>query len=126
MPALATSRQAEFEPTRNPLPESMPSASTKAFVVNGRAYHPPGRAVAGAVRKVAVLTAKEKLRDIFAAGLVGKSVSSLAAGASETDAPGGIAFSSEKADQAQLETHGIDNVEKLVGQSTPSIYSAEA
>ena len=220
MPASATSRQPEFEPARNPLPESMPSVSTQTFVVNGRAYHLPGRAVAvicldgsadeyldaalargrmpnlqrisvdgyrglaraampsftnvnnasivtgappsvhgicgnffydaatarevmmnsarylraetifpaaaRAGRKVAVLTAKEKLRDIFAAGLVEKSVSSLAAGAPETGAPGGIAFSSEKANQAQVETHGIDNVEKLVGQSTPSIYSAEA
>lgn len=68
-------------------------------------------AAAGAGRKVAVVTAKEKLRDIFASGLIDR---------------GGIAFSSEKADQARKGTHGIDRVEKLVGRSTPPIYSAEA
>lgn len=61
-------------------------------------------------RKVAVVTAKEKLRDIFASGLI---------------ALGGIAFSSEKASQAEAETHGIAEVEALVG-ATPAIYSAEA
>jgi phosphonoacetate hydrolase len=61
-------------------------------------------------RKVAVVTAKEKLRDIFAHRLI------------ET---GGIAFSSEKAVHARRESHGIDNVESLVGP-TPPIYSAEA
>jgi phosphonoacetate hydrolase len=61
-------------------------------------------------RRVAVVTAKEKLRDIFAHGLI--------------DA-GGIAFSSEKAGQAARATHGIDGVEALVGP-TPPIYSAAA
>jgi phosphonoacetate hydrolase len=61
-------------------------------------------------RRVAVVTAKEKLRDIFASGLV---------------ALGGIAFSAEKAGQAQRGTHGIDAVESLVGP-TPPIYSGEA
>ncbi len=61
-------------------------------------------------RKVAVVTAKEKLRDIFASGLIGI---------------GGIAFSSEKAVHAQLATHGIENVEALVGP-TPPIYSGDA
>ena len=61
-------------------------------------------------RKVAVVTAKEKLRDIFAAGLI---------------APGGIAFSSEKASQARRETHGIEDVEAVAGP-TPPIYSGEA
>jgi phosphonoacetate hydrolase len=62
-------------------------------------------------RRVAVITAKDKLRDIFAHGLIEK---------------GGIAFSSEKADQARRDTHGIENVEKLVGLPTPPIYSADA
>jgi phosphonoacetate hydrolase len=62
-------------------------------------------------RKVAVVTAKEKLRDIFASGLIEE---------------GGIAFSSEKAGQATKETHGVAAVEKLVGHSTPPIYSGEA
>lgn len=61
-------------------------------------------------RKVGVVTAKEKLRDIFASGLI---------------AAGGIAFSSEKASAAAKATHGIDNVEALAGP-TPEIYSGEA
>jgi phosphonoacetate hydrolase len=63
-----------------------------------------------------VITAKEKLRDIFAHQLVGPA----------EGAAGGIAFSSEKAAQAEEPTHGIDRVEKLVGRPTPAIYSAEA
>src|SRR5690349_5164347 len=61
-------------------------------------------------RKVAVVTAKEKLRDIFAHGLIEL---------------GGIAFSSEKASATQRQTHGIGEVESLVGP-TPAIYSGEA
>ncbi len=61
-------------------------------------------------RKVAVITAKEKLRDIFASGLIGL---------------GGIAFSSEKAGEARKETHGIGDVEALAGP-TPEIYSGAA
>jgi phosphonoacetate hydrolase len=64
-------------------------------------------AAAKAGRSVAMVTAKEKLRDILSHDLKG------------------IAFSSEKAGQAQESTHGISNVEKLVGP-TPPIYSAEA
>lgn len=67
-------------------------------------------AAARAGRKVAVITAKEKLRDIFASGLIQER---------------GIAFSSEKASQARLETHGIEDVEALSGP-TPAIYSAAA
>jgi phosphonoacetate hydrolase len=61
-------------------------------------------------RKVAVVTAKDKLRDIFAAGLIEL---------------GGIAFSSEHASQATPASHGIGEVETLAGP-TPNIYSAEA
>ena len=61
-------------------------------------------------RKVGVVTAKEKLRDIFASGLI---------------AGGGIAFSSEKAREAKTNSHGITNVESLVGP-TPHIYSGDA
>jgi phosphonoacetate hydrolase len=61
-------------------------------------------------RKVAVVTAKEKLRDIFAHGLIEL---------------GGIAFSSEKASAANPKTHGVGAVEALVGL-TPPIYSGEA
>jgi len=68
-------------------------------------------AAARAGRKVAVVTAKEKLRDIFASGLIEQ---------------GGIAFSSEQASQARKETHCVTDVEQLVGHPTPPIYSGEA
>jgi phosphonoacetate hydrolase len=61
-------------------------------------------------RKVAVITAKDKLRDIFAAGFIEL---------------GGIAFSSEYASQATTASHGIENVETLAGP-TPNIYSSDA
>ena len=65
-------------------------------------------AAANAGRKVAVVTAKEKLRDILSYKLKG------------------IAFSAEKANQAKLETHGIENAEEVIGHKTPAIYSADA
>lgn len=65
-------------------------------------------AAANAGRKVAVVTAKEKLRDILSYKMKG------------------IAISAEKANQAKKETHGIDDVEKIVGYKTPAIYSADA
>lgn len=65
-------------------------------------------AAANAGRKVAVVTAKEKLRDILSHKL------------------NGIAFSAEKANLAQKATHGIDNAEQVVGYPTPPIYSADA
>ena len=65
-------------------------------------------AAAQAGRKVAMVTAKNKLLDILS---------------HELD---GIAFSSEFANQAEVDTHGIGDVEQLVGQPTPPIYSAEA
>src|SRR5436190_9069888 len=61
-------------------------------------------------RKVAVVTAKEKLRDIFASGLIDL---------------GGIAFSSERAASAKQSTHGITGLESMVGPM-PEIYSGEA
>ena len=65
-------------------------------------------AAANAGRKVAVVTAKEKLRDILSYKL------------------NGIAFSAEKANLATKETHGIENAEEVIGYPTPAIYSAEA
>lgn len=65
-------------------------------------------AAANSGRKVAVVTAKEKLRDILSHKLTG------------------IAISAEKANQAQMATHGIDEVEAKVGYPTPTIYSPEA
>lgn len=65
-------------------------------------------AAANAGRKLAVVTAKEKLRDILSHKMKG------------------IAISAEKANQAQLATHGIEHVETIVGHPTPKIYSADA
>ncbi len=58
-------------------------------------------------RRVAMITAKEKLREILGHGLKG------------------IAFSAEKAADARCETHGIEGVENMVGRPAPPIYSAE-
>ncbi len=65
-------------------------------------------AAGDAGRKVGVVTAKEKLRDILSYHLTG------------------IAFSAEKAGQATKPVHGIENVEEIVGYPTPAIYSADA
>jgi phosphonoacetate hydrolase len=64
-------------------------------------------ALADAGCKVAVVTAKDKLRKLLGHQLRG------------------ICFSAEKADQATLEEHGIDGVPQLVGMPVPSVYSAE-
>ncbi len=65
---------------------------------------------AEAGRKVAFITAKDKLRELFSVGLIEH---------------GGIAFSAEKSDQVTLAEHGINDTVKLVGQAPP-IYSADA
>ncbi len=65
-------------------------------------------AASEAGRKVAFVTAMEKLRDILSYKMKG------------------IAFSAEKANQAKAITHGIDKVEELIGWKTPDIYSADA
>jgi phosphonoacetate hydrolase len=64
-------------------------------------------AAARAGRRVAMVTAKDKLRALLAKGMQG------------------IAFSSEKACEATPAVNGIGEVEALVGP-TPPIYSAEA
>jgi phosphonoacetate hydrolase len=64
-------------------------------------------ALADAGCKVAVVTAKDKLRKLLGHQLRG------------------ICFSAEKADQATLEEHGIDGVLRLVGMPVPGVYSAE-
>ena len=62
--------------------------------------------------KIAVITAKDKLRRLLGHGL--------------TIGDGGaICFSSEKADQVSLDENGIENVLGLVGQPLPEVYSAE-
>jgi phosphonoacetate hydrolase len=57
---------------------------------------------------VAVITAKDKLRRLLGAELVG-----------------GMCFSAEHADRANRAEHGIDDVLGLVGMPLPSVYSAE-
>jgi len=68
-------------------------------------------AAAGAGRKVAFITAKEKLRTVLGDGIV---------------AHGGIAFSTEKVDEARPETHGIGDATSIIGKPRPEIYSGEA
>jgi len=64
-------------------------------------------AMADAGKKVAVVTAKDKLR-----GLLGHQMR-------------GICFSAEKADQANLADNGIDQVLEKIGRPLPSVYSAD-
>jgi phosphonoacetate hydrolase len=63
--------------------------------------------LADAGARVAVITAKDKLRK-----LLGKNLK-------------GICFSSEKADTTTLAEHGIEGVMDLVGKPVPSVYSAD-
>jgi phosphonoacetate hydrolase len=64
-------------------------------------------AFADAGAKVAVITAKDKLRKLLGHKMTG------------------ICFSSEKADQVSLAENGIENVVARVGMPVPSVYSAE-
>ena len=62
--------------------------------------------------RIAVVTAKDKLRGLLGKGLtlgVGKACS----------------FSSEKSDKATLAENGIENVNALVGMDVPDVYSAK-
>ena len=68
-------------------------------------------AAADAGRKVAFITAKEKLRTVLGDGVVER---------------GGIVFSSEKVDEAKLATHGIDDATAIIGKPRPEIYSGDA
>ena len=61
--------------------------------------------------RIAVVTAKDKLR-----GLLGKGL--------ELGAGKACAFSSEKSDKATLAENGIDKVNELVGMAVPDVYSA--
>lgn len=64
-------------------------------------------AMARAGQRVAVVTAKDKLRALLGHGLQG------------------ICFSAEKADQVTLEQNGIERIVERVGMPVPSVYSAE-
>jgi len=63
--------------------------------------------MAAAGKKVAVVTAKDKLRALLGHGL------------------NGICFSAEKADQATVEDNGIASVIEKTGLPLPSVYSAD-
>jgi phosphonoacetate hydrolase len=62
--------------------------------------------------KIAIVTAKDKLRRLLGNELT------LGEG-------GAICFSSEKSDQVTLAENGIENVLDMVGMEVPSVYSAE-
>ena len=64
-------------------------------------------AASQAGRKVAVATSKNKLLSMLSRGVTG------------------ITFSAEKAGETSLEENGIEDVEALVGEPAPSIYSAD-
>ena len=64
-------------------------------------------AAADAGRRVAMVTAKDKLRELLSKNM------------------NGIAFSTERADQVTLDVNGIDDIVSLVGPK-PEIYSADA
>ena len=64
-------------------------------------------ALADAGRRVAVVTAKDKLRKLLGHGMKG------------------ICFSAEKADEATHAENGINQVLEMTGMPVPSVYSAE-
>jgi phosphonoacetate hydrolase len=85
-------------------------ATGKEVMMNDAAYLRAGTilaALSDAGLKVAVVTAKDKLRSLLGHGMTG------------------ICFSAEKADKATLADGGIANVPALVGKPVPSVYSAD-
>ncbi len=68
-------------------------------------------ALAGAGKRCAVVTAKDKLRLLLGKGM--------------DLSKGSLCFSSEKADTATMADNGITGVVDLVGKPVPSVYSAE-
>ena len=62
--------------------------------------------------KIAVITAKDKLRRLLGNEL-------------KFGADGAICFSSEKSDEVTLADNGIENVVEMVSMEVPSVYSAE-
>jgi phosphonoacetate hydrolase len=70
-----------------------------------KAFHDAGA-------KIAIVTAKDKLRRLLGHGL------DFASGRA-------ISFSSEKADETTLADNGIDNAQAFVGRDIPDVYSAD-
>lgn len=62
--------------------------------------------------KVAIVTAKDKLRRLLGNGL-------------DFSTGRAISFSSEKADETTLAENGIDNAQAFVGRDIPDVYSAD-
>lgn len=62
--------------------------------------------------KVAVITAKDKLRELLGAGL-------------EFEDGRAVCFSSERSDSTTIKQHGIDNASEWTGLPVPPVYSAE-
>lgn len=89
--------------------------SGEAVMMNDPRYLRCGTVLAAfaeAGARVAVVTAKDKLRALLGHGLP------LAEGRA-------VCFSAEKSDQATVAEHGIAGVTDLVGMAVPSVYSAE-
>ncbi len=63
-------------------------------------------------KKVAIVTAKDKLRALLGHGL-------------KFDEGRAICFSSERSDTTTKAEHGIDNASKWLGREVPEVYSAE-
>ena len=85
-------------------------AAGKEVMMNDPSYLRAGTilaALADSGLKVAVVTAKDKLRTLLGHRMRG------------------ICFSAEKADKATMANGGIDNVPALVGKPVPSVYSAD-
>ncbi|MCW5730762.1 MAG: phosphonoacetate hydrolase [Alphaproteobacteria bacterium] len=89
-------------------------ASGQEVMMNDPAYLRAGTVFAAFQRagaRVALVTAKDKLRAMLGHGL-------------KFDGSA-VCFSSEKADKANLAENGIEGVVEMVGQPVPSVYSAE-
>jgi len=86
------------------------AAAGREVMMNDPRYLRAGTLLAALARtglRVAVITAKDKLRRLLGHELTG------------------ICFSSERADQATKDEHGITGVTDLVGMPVPDVYSAE-
>ncbi|MGH3360618.1 MAG: alkaline phosphatase family protein, partial [Nocardioidaceae bacterium] len=82
-------------------------------------------AASDAGHDVAVVTAKNKLRQLLGAGLVEEGPRLDGSPGTEAPRRRGICFSAEKADEATEEANGIGDVLDLVGLPLPEVYSSE-
>ncbi len=111
-----------------------PEAQAEVLMNDARYLRAPTilAAAAEAGCKVAVVTAKDKLRSLLGHGLFGSGSAGPNDSPRGTDragagqgAPSGICFSAEKADQATPAANGIGEVLARVGLPLPSVYSAD-